>query len=179
MTDTALRSDKPAGPALASGNGGGGWADGDDDDPDGWWGWSEEPADDEPPYRGSRLRRVVAVVTAAAVVTGSMTLLAVAVVGPAAPQYAVASVRLATPASSPGGITQPLAVRFVVTNTSSVAGRATCRVLVGNPSDPLATATVTTPWLHGGSSAAELARVSVDGPPRGRVAARCGAVGGT
>jgi hypothetical protein len=176
MTETVLRPGAVAGPALGSGSGGGGWVD--DEDPDGWWGWSEEPGDDEPPYRGSRLRRAVALVTAAAVVAGSMTLVAVVAVGPSAPQYAVGAVHLGTASRVRSGGAPTVTVRFVVTNTSPAAGRAHCSVLVGDPAHPAATATLTTPRLLSGGSMTELARVRLNGAPRGEVEARCGAAGG-
>lgn len=169
---------RPAGvqdPGLGSGRGGGDWAD-DDDGGSGWWGWSEDPADDEPLYRASRLRRAVAIATAIAVVAGSMTLVAVVAVDPAAPQYTAGGVRLTTADGVPRSGSP--AVRLVVTNTSSAPGRARCRVWLGDPNRPATTLTVTTPRLPGGGSVAEL--VGVPGPVAAGtpVGASCVAAGG-
>lgn len=177
MTETALR---PADLAPGSGHGngnGGGWVDDDDDDGSGWWDWSEDPADDGPPYRASRLRRAVALVTALAVVGASMTLLAVVAVDPAVPAYSVSSMHLET-ATGTARTGPAVTVRFVVTNTSSAAGRARCRVWLGRPNDPGAVTVVTTPRLASGSSLAELAHFFVHGAPAAGGGASCEAAGG-
>jgi hypothetical protein len=170
VADTALLPGG-TGPALGSGSGGGDWID--DDDGPNWWGWSEEPADDEPPYRGSRLRRLVAVVTAVAVVAGSMTLVAAVVAGSPTTPYTVGGVRVSASGSQAGSRT--VAVHFAVTNTASEPGRATCRVLVGNPSTPEGRGTVTTPWLPSGATVAVTARVRLAGRAPSAAQARCGA----
>jgi hypothetical protein len=119
-------------PILASGWGGDVW---DDGDPGDEWGWSEGPdgSEDTTPYRRSRIVRAIALVTVVAVVTGSIgTWVAVLAVGSPQPSYPTSAVRAHVAAADQKTPTAlPIAsVSFVVSDNSSLAGRATCRVVV-------------------------------------------------
>jgi hypothetical protein len=165
VIETELRpASRGVEPTLASGWGGDGW---DDDDPGDEWGWSDGPDGDEDatPYRRSRMVRAIALVTVAAVVTGSIgTWVAILAVGSPQPSYATTAIRAHVAAADQKTPTAlPTAsVSFVVSDDSSLPGRASCRVVISTKaSGVVGSAVANTARLAAGTSTPMAIRVAL------------------